>query len=85
MVGSKTSYCFMGDEEIQEQTKCNPNSMPKVGQEGRCICTYPYKGVTCEECENSYVKTIDSKQHAVCSLDMHKCSADFCSNHGQCL
>lgn len=46
---------------------------------------YPYRGPLCEECERGFTLSKDRFSHAVCSVDLSRCSADVCNNHGQCI
>jgi hypothetical protein len=83
----ETKYCF--SNEVKNSTlnglDCNPNAMPKI-EDGKCICTSPYTGASCEDCESGYIKSKDRKgHHAICSLDLSRCSNDICNNHGQCI
>lgn len=81
-----TSYCFKKKAELQKQIECNPWALPKI-ENNKCICSRPYTGENCEDCLSGYIKTLDPEfgKHAVCSLDLSKCSRDICNNHGDCL
>ena len=77
-----TDYCFVKGEELNHTAKCNPNALPKVVK-NKCVCTYPYKGQLCEECENGY-NNKQNGHHSVCVIDEDFCTNDICSGHGTC-
>jgi EGF-like domain/Laminin EGF domain len=85
VVGPSTSYCF-ASKEIQA-SNCNPNALAKISSRNECICTHPYRGPLCEQCEEPvYIRTVDStSNHTLCTLDATKCSSDLCNGHGSCL
>lgn len=37
-----------------EAQKCNPLARAKLDKDGKCICTFPYRGNFCEKCDSSY-------------------------------
>jgi hypothetical protein len=52
-------YCFDPDLEnmhayLDKQKECNPLSKHKQRDDGSCICVFPNKGTTCEECASGY-------------------------------
>ena len=63
--------------------KCNPNAFAKL-VDNKCVCTYPYKGTECEECERGY-NAVTNGKHPICLLDKKVCSQDYCNRHGDCL
>ena len=42
-----TKYCLKPQSQ-SAQLRCNPNSMAKMTKDGKCVCSYPYSGSTCE-------------------------------------
>ncbi len=78
-IGPKTNYCI-----ADPYKRCNPNAMPTLSN-GKCQCSYPYRGNTCEDCADHYLRAVDDSHHAVCTLDLTKCSQDYCNSHGDCI
>ena len=65
---------------------CNPNALPKLdSSSGKCICSFPYKGAHCQECEEGYLAEEGGNNHTVCELELTRCSAAICNFHGNCL
>lgn len=80
----QNEYCIQSSSSIGAmKPSCNPNSMPKIVN-GQCKCQYPYTGSDCETCEKGFKQTKDSYKHAVCAVDLTRCSSDVCNSHGTC-
>lgn len=63
------------------KTKCNPQgSVPTKDNKG-CRCKYPYKGPTCNECQDDYHFNKFTKE----CIMFETCSNEICNNHGQCI
>lgn len=85
-------YCFAdldGSSVFLDKAKhCNPYAKAKVDEQGRCICTPPYTGPTCDSCERGYVAqskrswaSSDHEEFTVCVPDIHS-DAVQCNGHG---
>src|SRR5438876_881659 len=70
----KTQYCFEEKKEVEKEEilKCNPNALTKIVDD-KCVCSYPYKGDLCEECEKNFLKK-SYHGHTECVLDEESCS-----------
>lgn len=40
---------------LAKQHICNPFAKAKQNSSGVCVCTFPYEGLTCEECDFHYI------------------------------
>jgi hypothetical protein len=63
MATGDQQYCFTGlggnaSVFLSNSVKCNPFAKAKKRKSGGCLCTYPYKGDKCEECESEYTAEV---------------------------
>jgi hypothetical protein len=63
MATGDQQYCFTslgGNASVflSNSVKCNPFAKAKKRKSGGCLCTYPYKGDKCEECESEYTAEV---------------------------
>ena len=69
-------------EYCTEFCECNPKSIYKCKNNGRCACKWPYTGDKCYECDLGF-KKIDNSCIDINNL---KCTDDTtCNKHGKCL
>lgn len=58
--------------------KCNSNNEYNDNSHKTCICTKPYTGNYCEQCEDGYIM-----YNGVC-ISQENCNKNHCNNHGKC-
>jgi hypothetical protein len=53
----KSKYCLVPPSVTVSSIKmCNGFAKPKF-ENGRCVCTFPYTGDTCDSCEEGFTAT----------------------------
>jgi len=90
--GIRAEYCFETETEHAQEaaTHCNPHALPKLHEDGRCICADPYAGLDCESCQEGF-KAVEAeksaasgqKQHVECVIDHDHMSSAACNSHGR--